>query len=117
MNLTESMSRAIAELVGSALRASLKNPRESAFFLRAAAAQKKAAEKRRAAEAAGSHVPPFLIASIAGNCNLHCAGCYARANRSCSDRAAEELAAERWSALFREAGELGISFILLAASR
>lgn len=97
------------------MRASLKNPRESAFFLRSAAAQKRAAEKRRAAEAGGNHVPPFLIASIAGSCNLHCTGCYARANRSCSDRpAGEELDAARWDSLFREAGELGVSFLLLA---
>lgn len=114
MNLTEYMNAAIAGIVGDALRVSLKNPRESAFLLRAAASQQKAAERRRAAEAAGRHVPPFLIASIAARCNLHCAGCYARANRSCSDSAAGELAADRWDRIFGEAEELGVSFLLLA---
>ena len=34
-------------------------------------------------EKEGLHVPPFLIASIASQCNLHCAGCYARAGGGC----------------------------------
>ena len=114
MNLTEHMNAAIEGIVGDALRGSLKNPRETAFLLRAAASQKKAAERRRAAEAEGRHIPPFLIASIAARCNLHCAGCYARANRSCSDSAAEELPADRWDRIFGEAEELGVSFLLLA---
>ena len=40
----------------------------------------KAAKRREANEAAGLHVPVFLIASIAAECNLRCTGCYAWAN-------------------------------------
>lgn len=114
MNLTEYMNSAIERLVKDAVRASLWNPQESAFLLRCTAAQKKAAEKRRSMDQSGTHIPPFLIASIASQCNLHCAGCYARANHSCGEQAGKELDAGRWGQIFSEASELGVSFILLA---
>lgn len=114
MNLTEYMNSAIERLVKDAVRASLRNPQESAFLLRCTAAQKKAAEKRKRMEQSGTHIPPFLIASIASQCNLHCAGCYARANHSCGEAAANELDACRWEQIFSEASELGVSFVLLA---
>jgi MoaA/NifB/PqqE/SkfB family radical SAM enzyme len=114
MNLTEYMNSAIERLVKDALRASLRNPQESAFLLRCTASQKKAAEKRRSMDQSGTHIPPFLIASIASKCNLHCAGCYARANHSCGEQAGKELDAGRWEQIFAEASELGVSFILLA---
>jgi len=114
MNLSEYLNGAISHLVQNALRSSLKNPAESAFLLRYAAAQKKAAEKRSRQEQSGIHIPPFLIASIASQCNLHCAGCYARANHSCGEQAGKELDAGRWEQIFSEASELGVSFILLA---
>ncbi|HJJ48903.1 MAG TPA: radical SAM/SPASM domain-containing protein [Methanocorpusculum sp.] len=63
----------------------------------------------------GVHVPLFLIASITRSCNLHCKGCYARANHLCSDRpAADELTVSEWDRIFSEAEGLGVSFILLA---
>lgn len=114
-DLTQYMNGAIERIVGEALRASLRNPRESAFLLRFGAAQKKAAALRAKSEAGGKHIPPFLIASIASQCNLHCAGCYARANGACSDSAARgELSAPEWERIFRQARELGVSFVLLA---
>lgn len=115
MDLTRYMNDAIERIVGDALRASLRNPRESAFLLRFGAARKKEASLRAELEAAGKHVPPFLIASIASRCNLHCAGCYARANGACSDGSfGGELSAREWERIFGQARELGISFILLA---
>ncbi|WP_411676610.1 radical SAM/SPASM domain-containing protein [Caproicibacter sp.] len=114
-NLAEYMNQAISEIVSSALRTSLKNPKESRFLLHAGSAQKKAAELRGTYEKNGTHVPPFLIASITQKCNLHCAGCYARANHSCMDHpTANEMDADRWDEIFREAEELGVSFLLLA---
>lgn len=115
MNLTEYMSGAIEKLVGEALKASMKNPRESAFILKYMLAQKKAAKKRDAMEKQGKHIPPFLIASIASQCNLFCKGCYARANHQCTENACQdELNCAQWEKIFREAKGLGISFILLA---
>lgn len=115
MDLTRYMNDAIGRIVGDALRASLRNPRESAFLLRFGAAQEKAAALRAELEKAGKHVPSFLIASVASRCNLRCAGCYARANGACSDGPSRgELSAQEWERIFGQARELGVSFVLLA---
>ena len=98
-----------------ALKATLKDPRESAFMARFALASKAASRKRRAAEDTGEHIPPFLIASITSKCNLHCAGCYSRCNHATVDaEPVRQLSSEEWLRIFEEADELGISFILLA---
>lgn len=48
-------------------------------------------------ESKREHIPPFLMGSISSNCNLHCKGCYARANKSCGDNLkASEMSEERW---------------------
>ena len=114
-DIQEYMTRGVERVVSEALRATMKDPRESAFLLKFAAASKKASQKRKAAEEAGEHIPPFLIASITSSCNLHCAGCYSRCNHATIDAApVAQLTAEEWLRIFDEADELGISFILLA---
>ncbi|MBQ1603623.1 MAG: radical SAM protein, partial [Oscillospiraceae bacterium] len=114
-DIQEYMTRGVERVVSEALRATLKDPRESAFLMKFAAASKKASQKRKAAEDAGEHIPPFLIASITSSCNLHCAGCYSRCNHATVDAApVAQLTAEEWLRIFDEADELGISFILLA---
>ncbi|MFZ5973903.1 MAG: radical SAM protein [Bacillota bacterium] len=107
------MNDSIEELLTDALKLSVRNPRELLFLARFKAAHEKASRKRRESEAEGVHIPPFLIASIARDCNLRCAGCYAAVNQACATQSAQ-LPAERWDAIFRQAQELGISFILLA---
>ncbi|MBR1555720.1 MAG: radical SAM protein, partial [Oscillospiraceae bacterium] len=63
----------------------------------------------------GTHIPPFLIASITSQCNLHCKGCYSRQNHATTDCQPEnQLTTLEWSKVFSEAESLGISFILLA---
>ena len=109
------MTVGVERIVADALRATLKNPKESAYMLKFASASKKASKKRAAAEAAGEHIPPFLIASITSSCNLHCAGCYSRCNEATTDnKPVDQLSGEEWKKIFDEAEELGISFILLA---
>ncbi len=70
------MTKGVERVVTDAIKATLKNPRESAFMLRFAAASRAASKRRAELEKNGEHVPPFLIASITSKCNLHCAGCY-----------------------------------------
>ena len=109
------MTQGVERVVSDAIKATLKNPRESAFMLRFAAASRAASKKRRKAEDAGEHIPPFLIASITSQCNLHCAGCYSRCNHATVDAApVKQLTDEEWLRIFSEADGLGISFILLA---
>ena len=115
MELTTYMNEAIGRMIRDAILSTRCNPRELRFLTQAAMKQQSASQRRLQAEACGTPVPPFLIASVATQCNLHCAGCYARTNHTCTDTAAKaELGAARWGELFREAEAIGVSFILLA---
>ena len=114
-DIQEYMTKGVERVVSDAIKATLKDPRESAFMLKFAVASKRASRKRRKAEDAGEHIPPFLIASITSQCNLHCAGCYSRCNHATVDAApVAQLTGEEWRRIFGEADDLGISFILLA---
>lgn len=114
-DLQNYLTEGVEQVVKDALKATLKDPRESAFLMKFAAASKAAAKKREAFEKEGLHVPSYLIASITSSCNLHCEGCYSRANDATTDCAPSmQLTDEEWQRIFNEADDLGISFILLA---
>ena len=114
-DLQEYLTKGVESVVADAVKATLRNPRESAFMLKFAAASKAASRRRRRLEDEGEHVPSFLIASITSKCNLHCAGCYSRCNHATVDaEPVRQLTGEDWARIFDEADELGISFILLA---
>ena len=96
----------------------LHNPREARFVHHM---QKvfAASEGRHAQvqEQEGLEIPPFLIASIATTCNLHCKGCYARQNGIAADPdkpSKATLTPQQWRTIFDEAADLGINFALLA---
>ena len=114
-NLQDYLTKGVERVVSEALKATLKNPRESTFMLKFARASRAASKKRIESENNGEHIPPFLIASITSKCNLHCAGCYSRCNHATTDtEPVSQLTGEEWLRIFDEADELGISFILLA---
>lgn len=114
-DLQEYLTKGVEGVIANAVRATLKNPRESAFMMKFAAAGKAASKRRKKLEDDGEHVPSFLIASITSKCNLHCAGCYSRCNHATVDaEPVSQLTSEEWFRIFDEADELGISFILLA---
>ena len=114
-DIQQYMTEGVERVVADALKATLRNPKESAFMVKFAAASKAASKKRRVAEDNGEHIPPFLIASITSQCNLHCAGCYSRCNEATVDAApVKQLTGDEWNKVFTEAEDLGISFILLA---
>ena len=114
-DIQEYMTRGVERVVSDTIKATLKDPKESAFMLKFAAASRSASKKRKKAEEQGEHIPPFLIASITSTCNLHCAGCYSRCNHATVDtEPVEQLTSEEWSRIFSDADDLGISFILLA---
>ena len=109
------LTEGVEALVRDALRATFRDPRESAFMTRFAAASVLASARRSKLEKEGLHVPSYLIASITSSCNLHCAGCYSRAAHATEDCApTAQLTGEQWLNIFRQARELGISFVLLA---
>ena len=114
-DLDRYLTEGVESIVKDALSASLKNPKETAFLLSYALASKRAAAVREKHAQAGKHIPSFLIASITNRCNLHCAGCYARANSLCDDAEATALLTdEDWCRIFDEAAQIGVSFCLLA---
>ena len=114
-DLQKHIERGVERIVKDAIKASLRNPRESAFMLRFSAASRAASKRRLQLETEGEHIPSFLIASITSSCNLHCAGCYSRCNDATVDsEPVMQLSADDWANIFDEAQSLGVSFIMLA---
>lgn len=114
-NISEYMSNGIENIVKGVVKASFKNPKETAFVVKYALWSKEAKKRRNSFDRKGENVPAFLISSITSSCNLFCKGCYARENNSCGEGLQKkQLSTERWEGIFNEAKELGISFILLA---
>ncbi len=111
--LSDYMSNSLKAIIKGALKTSLQNPKETAFLSRAVRTAQKASKRRKAMAQKGLHVPPFLIAAITSECNLHCVGCYARDVNHCQS-SRELLSVTRWNQIFDEAETLGINFILLA---
>ena len=114
-DLQKYLTEGVEQVIKDALKATLKDPRESAFLVKFAAACAVADRKRAANEKQGLHVPSYLIASITSSCNLHCEGCYSRANDATTDcEPSMQRTEAEWQRIFDEAEELGVSFILLA---
>ena len=114
-DIQEYMTKGVVRVVTDSIRATARNPREALFMSSFAIASSAASKKRAGLEKKGEHIPPFLIASITSKCNLHCAGCYSRANDACSDEEpGDQLTGDEWEKIFAEADDLGVSFILLA---
>ena len=115
LNLSRFMNDGIKDIMDTAGRFYLGNRRGQAFVLHMASALRRGVKRRARHEQSGVHIPPFLIASIASSCNLHCAGCYARANGGCAqEESRPEMDPEDWRRVFSEASDAGVSFILLA---
>ncbi len=113
--LQEYLAEGAEIIVKDAIKASLKNPKESLFLVKFAKHTRKASKIRQEYEKKGQNIPIFLIASIASSCNLHCTGCYSRANDACNDdEPSNQLSDNEWEDIFAQAKELGISFIVLA---
>lgn len=114
-DLSEYMSNGVDNIIKNIIKASFKNPKETAFIMNYIISSKEAKKKRKANEINGINIPAFLISSITSSCNLHCKGCYARANNTCGEGLdKQQISADRWNEIFSEAKNLGISFILLA---
>lgn len=103
--------RAIGVLFTDAVRITLRNPSMAAFFLHMRRAQKNARQRRTQLAGQGIHVPPFMIVSVTGQCNLSCAGCYAQAQDRQEER---EMTDKELLDLVQQARDLGVGIILLA---
>lgn len=120
LSLDSYLNNSIRNIMSNAYKAVLSNPKEALFVLKMQRTLLKAEKRRKKVlENEALHIPPFLISSIATDCNLTCKGCYARANDICGTKkentaTKEELTAEQWKHIFTEATQMGVSFNLLA---
>lgn len=118
MQLQDYMSKAIRRIMAKAYAGALGNPREAKFAHRMQRLFRQSEQHRQAIKnKEGIDVPPFLICSIATTCNLHCKGCYARANGIAHDGDTSgnpPLTPSQWKTIFLEAAAVGVNFALLA---
>lgn len=115
MNLNVMMDQNIKQIIKTAGRFYLNNGKGRSFLMGMLPAMAKSTAIRKQQGKKGLQVPPFLIASIASQCNLRCAGCYARAGGGCGttpDKA--DLDTNQWRSIFDQSSDLGVAFILLA---
>ena len=114
-NIQEYLANGVEHIIKDSIRASIRNPKEILFLHKFSKYAKRATEIRQNYDKHGQNIPVFLIASITSSCNLHCSGCYSRANNACNDDApSNQLSADEWKDIFTQAKEMGISFIVLA---
>ena len=114
-DLQKHIEQGVEKIIADTLKATLRDPKESAFMARFAVSGRRASRRRLELEKDDLHVPAFLIASITSSCNLHCAGCYSRCTGGTEDtEPQEQLSASDWERIFKEAEDLGVSFIMLA---
>ncbi|MDD8048454.1 MAG: radical SAM protein [Thomasclavelia sp.] len=111
------LASGVENIVKDIYKATLLNPKATLFMKKYLTVCKKSNKKRMELQKQGKHIPPFLIASVTTDCNLHCRGCYARANHNCFDKNEDNtnpmLSSNRWNSIFDEAQDLGINFIIM----
>jgi len=112
--LEKYLSDGIEDIIKSMIKISVNNTKTRIFMAKFSLACKKASLMRKAADNDQEHIPPFLIASITGSCNLNCAGCYARQFHNSDKQSEFELTDKQWINIFKQASKAGICFILLA---
>lgn len=116
-SLDDYLNNAIRNIMSNAYKAVFSNPKESLFIYRMQKVFGKLEKRRKAyKEKENLHIPPFLISSIAINCNLTCKGCYACANSNCETvekGKKAELTAEQWKQIFLDANKMGVNFNIL----
>ena len=110
-NIQEYLARSVENIVRDSIKATLKNPKEALFLAKFAKSTRKATKTREEYLKKDINIPAFLIASITADCNLNCAGCYSRANNNPHH---DPLDGSQWEDIFKQARDLGISFIVLA---
>ena len=110
-DLQNYLAAGVEDILKDAVRSCIKNPKESLFLLKFSKHAKRATKIRQKYGEKGQNIPVFLIASVTSRCNLNCVGCYSRA---IDNDSTNQLSAEEWEDIFRQAKEMGISFIVIA---
>jgi MoaA/NifB/PqqE/SkfB family radical SAM enzyme len=93
------------------LRFSLKNPRMARIMAGKILRFYSASHRRQQWADKGVQVPPMLIYSVTNECNLDCAGCYAKILHAPKRG---EFNADKFAQVIQEADDIGVSYILVA---
>ena len=114
-DIQEYLANGAENIVKNAISATFKNPKETLFLVKFIKNSRKATKIRKEYAKKDINIPAFLITSITSRCNLHCAGCYSRANEICTDNIPNnQLSGDDWEDIFAQSRDLGINFIVLA---
>ena len=93
------------------LKFSIQNPRMAAFMAGELGRFYLADRRRKRWARQGVQVPPMLIYSVTGKCNLDCQGCYAKLLHAPKNG---EFNAEQFADVIHQADEIGVSYMLIA---
>ncbi len=107
----ELLNGSIINIFKNSCRIFFNNPGQSVFLGKTLLKQRKAVATRQRWKEKGTHVPPFMILSITGRCNLRCKGCYASVHQQ---KIENEMSETKLRGILEEARELGISIVLIA---
>ena len=103
------LEEGVEYILKDSMRACIRNPKEIIYLLKFSKHARKATKIRQKHDKNGQNIPVFLIASITSSCNLHCTGCYSRANDACADtEPVNQLTDDEWEDIFIQAKEMGI---------
>ena len=126
------LDRSLGVFFWQGVRATLTRPKQAWQFFRTVRWQAAAAKTRTEWRKRGLQVPPIVIFSITHECNLQCAGCYARSFQSSAESPVlsaaslgaaaalsdhtpvDELSDARLGSIVAEADQLGVSFFVIA---
>ncbi len=100
-----------AKLAEVFLPQALRHPRYLASYFRFLETHLAAKTLRAEREKEGVRIPPFLVLSITGRCNLSCSGCYASVS---GIRNHGSLKQEQWRKVIEEACDLGVFGFVIA---
>jgi len=98
-------------VLAAGIRVALRRPAMALSFYRLYRQQMRAKRRRRTWAAQGMHVPPLVIATVTGRCNLRCKGCYAWAQGRPATR---EMSPDLLLRTVAQAHDLGLSTFLIA---
>lgn len=101
----------IKALFSDAVRITLQDPSVAGFFVRMRRAQHLAERRRAQLAQEGVHMPPFMILSVTGRCNLAYAGCYAQAQERHEE---SDMTPTELMNVVRQGSDLGVGIMLLA---
>lgn len=111
LNYTEWFNESFNLGLRQVVRFSLRNPGMASFFAAKIIRFYFADQRRKKWSQKGVQVPPMLIYSVTAECNLDCAGCYAKLLHAPKRG---EFNAEKFADVIQQADDIGVSYILTA---